>query len=49
MDPGHASKTTRAEKVDLEPGLDYLLRADCDRLRLYLANPAVDEKFGICR
>jgi WD40 repeat protein len=37
------------KKLTWSLDLDYLLRADCDRLRLYLANPAVDENLGICR
>jgi WD40 repeat protein len=29
--------------------LDYLLRSGCDRLRLYLSNPAVHENLAVCR
>jgi WD40 repeat protein len=37
------------KKLTWSLDLDYLLRAGCDRLRLYLANPAVDENLGIYR
>jgi WD40 repeat protein len=39
----------QSKKLTWSLDLDYLLRAGCDRLRLYLANPAVHEDLSVCR